>query len=166
MINRQIVSIDNSTNGSTIERFSPFTMVLSTSAYTSPNKIWKISYDFGDGHIEEKIITLEPNSYNSYLPIPSEPGDPRNRTVENHYYFDDVTEKNFLVKVLFHIIGTDIAEEVSFTLNLNLPKIEDIFESSDTIKLVGSRMFGLENQLVYIFESQNPNYLIPVLARF
>ena len=166
MINKQIISIDNSTNGSTIEGFSPFTMVLSTSAYTSTNKIWKVSYDFGDGYIDEKILTLNPVSYNSALSIPSEPGDPRNQTVEHLYYFDDSTKKSFLITVFFYVIGTDIVEQVSFTISLTLPKIEDIFESADTIKLVGSRMFGLENQLVYLFESQHPNYLIPMLARF
>ena len=166
MINRQVISIDNSTNGSTVEGFSPFMMVLSPSAYASTNKIWKVSYDFGDGYTDEKTLTLNPNSYDIQLPIPSEPGDPRNQTVEHLYFFDDSTKKSFLVTTFFYGIGTNIIEQVSFTLTLTLPKIEDIFESADTIKLVGSRMFGLENQLIYLFESQNPNYLIPVMAHF
>lgn len=166
MMNRQIILVDNSINGSTVEGFSPFTMVLSTSAYTSTNKIWKIGYDFGDGYIDERILNLNPNSYNPNLPIPSEPGDPRNQMVEHLYYFDDDNKKSFSITMFFYCIGTNIVEQVSFTLTLTLPKIEDIFESADTIKLVGSRMFGLENQLIYLFESQSPNYLIPVLARF
>ena len=149
-----------------VEGFSPFTMVLSTSAYTSINKIWKIGYDFGDGHTDEKILTINPNSYDPTLSIPEEPGDPRNQIVEHLYYFDDSTKKSFLVTASFYTIGVNIAEQVSFTMNLTLPKMEDVFNSADTIKLVGSRMFGLENQLIYLFESQNPNYLIPVLARF
>ena len=166
MINKQVISIDNLTNGTTVETFSPFTMVLSTSAYVSTNKIWKVVYNFGDGNYTEKVLTLNPNSYDPYLPLNTEPGDPRNVPVEHTYYFDDSPTKNFSVSVNFYRLGFSSPENVSFTLSLTLPKIADVFASTDTIKLVGSRIFGLENQLIYLFESQNPNYLIPVLAKW
>lgn len=166
MINKQSIYVNNLTNGTTVETFSPCTLVINTGGYVSSDKIWKIVYSFGDGNSSEKILSLNPNSYDPSLPIPIEPGDPRNFSVENTYYFDDVVSKDFLITINFYTIGNSSPETVSFTLRLTLPKIENIFESADTIKLVGSRMFGLENQLVYLFESQSPNYLIPVLARF
>lgn len=166
MINRQYISIDNASEGSVIETFSPFTMVLSTSAYVPTGKIWKISYDFGDGNQTDRVLSLNPNSTDVNLPIPQEPGDPRNFLVENQYYIDTVKTNDFLVNVYFYIIGANTPEKLSFTIRLNLPDISDIFESYNTIKLVGSRMFGLDNQLIYLFESQVPNYLIPVRAKF
>ena len=166
MINKQIVLVDNSTDGSNIQGFSPYNIVLSTAGYTSTNKIWKIVYDFGDGYSEEHKLTLKPNSYNPSLPISSEPGDPRNVNAEHLYYFDDFPTKNFTINIYFYTVGNSAPEKISFSVTITLPKIDDIFGSADTIKLVGSRMFGLENQLIYLFESQSPNYLIPGLARF
>jgi len=166
MINRQFIDVNNLTNGTTIETFSPCTLVINAGGYVSPDKIWKIVYSFGDGNSSEKILSMNPNSYNPSSPIPTEPGDPRNFSVENTYYFDDAVSKDFLITINFYTIGNSLPEIVSIILRLTLPKIDNIFEAADTIKLVGSRMFGLENQLVYVFESQRPNYLIPVLARF
>lgn len=165
MINQQTIILNNSTNGSVISKTSPFTMVLSTSAFTPSYKIWKITYDFGNGDIQEKTLSLTPNSTNSLLPIQSEPGDPRNYPVTTNYYFDDSSTKTYSINVKFYEIGQTLPEEVTFSLDLYLPTLESIFGLYENIKLLGSRSSGLDNQLIYLFESQNPNYLIPVLAR-
>ena len=165
MINQQIIDINNTSNGVTFSNFSPFTMVLSTSGYTSLNKIWKIAYDFGNG--DTQTVELKPTTETSTnLPIPSEPGDPRNSTVKSYYFFDDNSYKTYNLTIKFYTIGAETPETLNFSLYLRVPTIAEVLGLSTDIKVVGSRMFGLDNQLLYFLESQNPNYLLPVLMKF
>ena len=160
----EFINITNIINGSIIEAISPLTVTLNTSEFQSTDKIWKIVYDFGN--TRSQTVEFSPKLTNDFDTfIPDEPGDPRNVLVTTQYFFDDAPTKSYNITVQFYKIGITAPEIVSFTLSLKLPNMLDMFESVDSLKLVGSRMFGLDNRILYLFESQNTHYLLPVLAQ-
>lgn len=146
---------------------APFTLkintasILSYSGYYS-GKIYKISYDFGDGTVINDLLT--PDS------------DPVQNGKIHNYYLNNVTSKTFNVKV--NLYSTAASTPYSFTwgLNLTAPLIEnDIFNQIATpslsgyfqeIHLIGTRMFGSNDNILYMFETVNPNYVVPVLVNW
>lgn len=167
MINEKLIDVNNATYGETINMVSPVTLYFSTSGYIPTRKIWKIVYNFGDGN--QKVQMLQNSTFFenlTALPYQDEPGDPRNYIVNNHYYFEDGESKKYNITIEFHRIGIELPQILKFYLNLRLP----VFNSDDMpfkdFKLVGTRMFGLDNRMIYVFESQKQNYLLPVLLDF
>jgi len=165
MINSQTIQVDNSTDGSTISSYSPLSLTLCTSGFTPLNKIWKIECDFGnDLQSTEELIPLLDQPTGTF--ILDESGDPRNKLLTTSYFFDDTAQKIYNIKIQFYEIGISTPEEVNFTISLTLPSLETILGDSTNFNLVGSRMFGVTDRLLYMFESQSPNYLLPVLLEF
>lgn len=164
-MNNQTIYVDSTTNGKKFYSISPTTITLNTSAFNGLGKLWKIVYNFGNNEVKTQNFTINA-PYLSSLPIPDESGDPRNYPVHSNYYFDDSFTKTYTIKIDFYSIGIDIPETVSFDLMLRLPNIDEIFSTESELKLVGTRMFGTDNKILYIFESQSPNYLLPVIMKF
>jgi len=155
------------TNGLTeAVAISPSRLALKSDGYSTIGKLWKIVYDFGNGDIQTVLFKPIETGTGDEL-IPSEPGDPRNTIVYSTYYHEDLNdvEKTYKIKVYFYSIGINEPEILEFNLLLTLPIMRDVYPVDD-FKLVGSRMFGLDNQLIYLFESQAQKRLFPVLMKF
>jgi len=167
MINEKLIDINNATYGETINMVSPVTLYFSTSGYIPTRKLWKIVYNFGDGNQKTQMVQNFTTVENlTALPYQDEPGDPRNYIVNNRYYFEDDINKTYNISIEFYRMGIELPQILNFNLNLRLP----VYNSDDVhiknFKLVGTRMFGLDNRMIYVFESQKQNYLIPILLDF
>ena len=157
------INIQDYSNGQTLSGCSPMTINICTSSYNPSGKLWKISYDFGDGVLESDELKLLPENSNNY--IVDESGDPRNFIKSHTYFFDDSINKIYKLSINFYKIGENVPETFVLFFDLKLPKISDIFDNYSDIKLLDLNMFGPDDQTLYLFESQQPNYLIPVLLK-
>jgi hypothetical protein len=62
--------------------------------------------------------------------------------------------------------GISASNTLTYTIYLNLsaPPMENGYFQQ--VHLVGTRMFGPNNDILYMFETINPNYLAPVLVNW
>lgn len=143
-----------------ITGISPFTLSIFPSGISTQSKVYKITYDFGDGTIVDDILSYD--------------NDPLNNIKTNVYYLTANLNKSFDVKTYVYQLGTSLSYNYNFSLDLIVPSLEAIDSISQTlcsnyfeeVHLVGSRMFGPNNDILYIFESTNPNYIIPVAVNW
>ena len=146
-----------------ITGLSPFTLTINPSSISIPNKVYKIGYDFGDGTLIDNIIN--PDNDQDFL-----------KTTQTHvYYLTGDTQKTFNINVHAYQFNTSLYNDYTISLNLKTPPLEkkttnlsalSSFAYFDELHLVGSRMFGTENEVLYMFESINPNYILPVLVNW
>lgn len=134
---------------------APFELTLNPSTLNPFSKIHKIEYDFGDGFIFEQKLTLDSTKIT--------------KPVTHVYHLTSSFIGTFNVNVKTYLINKALPVSYGFTLRLNAPTLESISNPNtavpallDELHLIGSRMFGFNNELVYIFESINPNYTLPV----
>lgn len=142
-----------------ISGFSPFTVKIYPNGISSTSKIYKITYDFGDGNVFDDLLTPDSN--------------PVLKTTTHTYYLTGNLKQEYSVKTyVYYFAGSyDLYE---FSLNLNTPTLEGINTLAQTlcsnyfdeVHLVGSRMVGPDNDVLYIFESINPKYIIPVCVNW
>jgi hypothetical protein len=148
-----------------IDNNGPISITFNPSQLTTPNKISRIVYQFDDG---TPTITnsfyYSPTSISTMnYPFSSEPGDPRNFPVTKEFYSSKFFTQTFSVIVNIYQFGVVDPLEVLYTININAPQMDGLnggyFEE---MHLISARMFGLNNDILYTFETINPNYLIPV----
>jgi len=156
----------------TINILVPCSVTIDPSPIQSSNKIIRIIYDFGDGTIiNQSLIPSYIQSTDPSLPYPNEPGDPRNFKQKHDYSLFTQYKKVITINVFVYENDIDVPVVYTIVLNLSVPSLEHIDKTSgisyfDEIHLVGSRMFGTTNNLIYFFESINPNYLLPVFVNW
>lgn len=146
-----------------ITGLSPFTLTINPSAISTSNKVYKISYNFGDGTLIDKVIN--PDNDQGFL----------NTTQTHVYYLTGDIQKTFNINVHAYQFNTSLYNDYTISLNLKTPSLEkkttslsalSSFAYFDELHLVGSRMFGTDNEVLYMFESINPNYVLPVMVNW
>jgi hypothetical protein len=155
---------------------SPFVLNIDCKLLHPTKKVYKIEYDFGDNSPKEiKTLSAQPLKTNSSLPFPSEIADPRNIPTSHTFFVQDTEQRTFNIIVKsFFIENSEVPVNSSvhqINLNLKVPALDtkskaisaNFFED---VHLVSSRMFGIDNTLLYNFESYNPNYLLPTLVKW
>lgn len=156
--------------------YGPTTITFNPSSLNLPNKIVRIDYYFGDVHNEY----IKPISHGFYYsltsvdtqgyPFPSEPGDPRNFPVTHTFTSNQFSIQSFDVYIFIYQVNVADPVAVYYKINILAPNVDDY--SSDInpyfgeMHLISTRMFGTNNDILYTFESQNPNYVIPVLINW
>lgn len=146
-----------------ITGLSPFTLTINPSGISSSNKIYKLEYNFGDGSIIDRVLT--PDNDSDFL-----------KTLETHVFsLTGNLQKTFNINVHAYQFNTSLYNDYTISLNLKAPPIESTTTTLSTLSsyayfgemhLVGTRMFGTENEVLYMFESINPNYILPVLVNW
>jgi hypothetical protein len=146
-----------------ITGLSPFTLTINPSDISTSNKVYKLEYDFGDGTIVNQVLTTEDG------------GDPLSIQKTHVYYLTGNLQKTFNINVNAYQFNTSLYSNYKISLNLKVPFLESIVTSNsalsstsyfDELHLVGSRMFGTDNEILYMFESINPNYILPVMVNW
>lgn len=147
-----------------IEGTAPFTLTIMPSTISGLNKIRKIEYLYGDGTSEEQVL-FPANSANYIgLPYPLEPGDPRNYNKIKTFYVDS---NNVTYTTTINVYQIAVSSPSTYTINISLsaPYLENISGANgyfEDVHLRSTRMYGVDNRILYVFESSNPNYLLPV----
>jgi hypothetical protein len=158
----------NVTINTSLTGYCPFSLVINPSSISTLTKIRKIVYDFGDSKMEIKNFTYQLTSTNTLnYPFSAEPGDPRNFQVEHTYELLDSTKKVFNLNVSVYSFGVSQPELFSYDIELSTPKLDNSpFSYFNKFKLKDARMFGVSNDILYLFESEDPNYIIPVIINW
>jgi hypothetical protein len=166
MINDKTIYIDNTSNGITIKDIVPLNLFISTSGVDTIGKLWKIEYDFGNGKSHTQILKSDNNTTEN-LKFLQEPSDPRNFIVNSYYGYEDDSNFQYDLKINFYTINSEIPQTINVRLELELPKYNTNDIPISGLNLVGMRMFGIDNKIIYIFESgELEPVLIPILMDF
>ncbi len=151
-----------------IQTYAPFTLILNPSALSLDSKIHRIEYYFGDGKqkIQNLYFTLT-SAETMFMPYSAEPGDPRNFQQQNTYFLEKPESKVFVIEVRVYEFGSLDYKRYFVNLDLRPPILDG--QSSEYFKnlhLISTKMFGPDDKIFYVFESQSPTYILPALIKW
>jgi len=158
----QIVFLDSANQ--TLSGFAPFTLSIIPSSVSVSNKVYNIEY-----------ILDEETTINQRLTI-DEGGDPLYIPQIHTYYLTDTIFKKINIVVNVYTMGSSEPQKFNIDLNLLAPEMEtNIFDQTESgvlsgffqeMHLMGTRMFGPNNDILYMFESINKDQTIPALVNW
>lgn len=159
------IDLKTSLQGTTINDYAPLTLTINPSTLNVSNKIYKIEYIFEDDSKTQDLFYK--SSTSNTLPFPSEIGDPRNYKIDKTFYITTTaTSQLFGVSANIYQFGLTNPTKIQFKLNLSCPVMDGDFGFFDKVQLLYTRIFGANNDILYVFESVNPNYYIPVVVNW
>jgi hypothetical protein len=163
------ILLTQSLNGTVLNSFAPFTLTINPSAVNGiTKKIYKIDYIFDTETVSQKYFykTPEVNPPITY-PYPQEVGDPRNYIQSQTFFLPNVYKKDYTVSVDIYQIGIATPTNITFTLSLSAPKLDGSTNAMfSAVHLSYTRMFGFNNNILYILETEEPKYYIPVILNW
>jgi len=159
------INLTTSLHNTITSFYAPLTLTINPSSLIVSKKIYKIEYIFDD---EIKTQTLfYKKTTTETLPFSSEIGDPRNYKCNKTFYITSTaTSQIFGVSANVYQLGVTNPTKIEFKLNLISPKMDGTGGFFDSVQLLYTRMFGVNNDILYVFESVNPNYYIPVVVNW
>jgi hypothetical protein len=161
------INLTTSLHNTITSFYAPLSLTINPSSLIVSKKIYKIEYIFDD---EIKTQTLfYKKTTTETLPFPSEIGDPRNYKCNKTFYITSTaTSQIFGVSANVYQLGVTNPTKIEFKLNLNAPIMDGTNANAffDSVQLLYTRMFGVNNDVLYVFESVNPNYYIPVVVNW
>ena len=118
---------------------------------TNPNnpKIRKMIYDWGDGTIDTIDIFISSDDKQKINPAYT------NITKSFIANKDDLNTKTHIINISALRFGIKNPEIYKINLTLKKPEVFDFF--GNELELIESRMFGMDNKMLYVFEVKN-NY--------
>lgn len=152
------------TNNRVITGYGPFTLSINPSSISLPlgRKIYKIEYVYDDLETVKQTLFIAPSSQK--VPYSFETGDPRNYKQIKTFYLPNVYKKDYKIIVKTYNIGIVNPSIITFYLSLSAPQMDGTMNGFfSSVHLVHTKMFGIDNNILYIFETKNPNYYIPVI---
>jgi hypothetical protein len=156
---------------------NPFNMkkTPTSNEFDFSSKISKIVYDWGDGVIEtQKAIPAsfsDPQTTN--YPFVKEKGDPRNFikthiynfSSSDYYQITQTFEKLVDLNVYAYMYGVKDPITYKFRIRLSAPRLDGsktgFFKN---FHLIYTKMFDLDNKILYVFEGKDPSWIFPVLV--
>lgn len=162
-INTKHVDVRNN-NTLTIIAYSPCTIMFSTSSFGIGNKYWNIEYNFNDDTNASETTIVDDSIYGDdhiFLPIYDEPGDPRNSVVYHTYNIGTSSSRIYNTVLNFYEFLNPVPISIKINIMLHLPTVNEVLDGLD---LVDSKIIGSNDELLCVFESKTPQYLIPVIV--
>lgn len=147
---------------------APIEITFNPSKMNSFKKIYKIEYGFKEG-TQTQTLYYSPTSLESLsLPISTEPGDPRNFPKSSLYTLTDEFYQTFYTVIKYYTFDQSTPEpnEILYTINLKSPDLDGRFGLFNEMHLISNKMFDLDNKILYMFESYNPQYLLPAIVKW
>ena len=159
------INLTTSLHNTLISYYAPLTLTINPSTLNVSKKIHKIEYIFDD---ETKIQSLfYKKTTTETLPFPNEIGDPRNYKLNKTFFITSTaTSQVFGIIANVYQIGVTNPTKIEFKLNLTSPKMDGMGGFFDSVQLLYTRMFGVNNDILYVFETVDPNYYIPVVVNW
>jgi hypothetical protein len=142
--------------------YAPFTLTISPEGLygITDKKVRAIEYIWGDG--EKALINYKATtSTDINLVIFDEAGTPLNYPQTHNFYFKDLNLSVYNIKVNIYFFGTSTIS--SFNINLNLKNPDIIYGVNSYFSefhLIKTRMFDANDTLLYVFQTQEPNYIL------
>lgn len=160
------IQLSQSINGLTYNGYAPFSLTINPSSLIVDGKIYDIEYMFDDETLHQTYFFT--TSTNAAYPFSNDLGDPRNYLTNKKIYLPyNKTSHNFQITANVYQLGYPDPTKITFNLNLSAPKMDgNILPYFEKVHLSNARIFGLENHILYIFESKNPSYYIPFITNW
>jgi hypothetical protein len=155
-----------------IESYGPITITFNPAEVNLPKKINRIVYTFDDGSptITHSFYYSLTSPETANYPFPLEPGDPRNFKVTKTFGTNRFFRKTFNVYADVYQVGVYDPYRVLYIININAPEMDGENANGtvflEEMHLVSTRMFGANDDILYIFETKNPNYIIPFILNW
>jgi hypothetical protein len=147
---------------------APIEITFNPSKMNSRKKIYKIEYGFEEG-TKTQTFYYSPTSLSTLnLPFSAEPGDPRNYPKSSIYTLTDEFSRTFYTLIKYYTYNdySSDANEILYTINLKSPDLDGKFGLFNEVHLIYNKMFGFDNKVLYVFESYNPQYLLPSIVKW
>ena len=155
-----------------IDSYGPITLTFNPSALNLPKKINRIVYNFDDGSpsITKSFYYSLTSPETANYPYHTEPGDPRNYKVTKTFATNNYFQKTFTVYADVFQVGVYDPARVLYVINVKAPEMDGQNADSsvflEEMHLVSTRMFGVNDDILYIFETKNPNYIVPFVLNW
>lgn len=161
----QDILLKQSLSGTTINSYAPFTLSINPSGIDGlTTKVYKIEYYFSNSKKINQTWFYQTSAVNSGLAYQYDVGDPRNYSQNHTYYLPNTYTFDYPVSCKIFQIGNSNPITISFTIRLSAPKMDGTLNGFfSAVHLNYTRMFGYENNILYVFETENPKYFIPVV---
>jgi hypothetical protein len=161
------VDLKTSINNTIISDYAPLTLTLNPSSLNVSKKIYKIDYIFDDETITQKLFYK--STTNNTIPFPLEIGDPRNYKINKTFYFTSTAStQTYGISAYVYQIAVANPTKIEFKLILSKPKMDGQVTNAifDAVELLYTRIFGVNNDILYVFETKNPCYYLPVVVNW
>jgi len=161
------IDLKTTTHNTIVSDYAPLSLTINPSALSVSKKIYKIDYIFDDETKTQKLFYK--SSTTDILPIPLEIGDPRNYKINKTFYITSTaSSQTYGVSVYVYQIGVTTPTKIEFKLNLSKPKMDGSVSGTvfDSVELLYTRIFGVNNDILYVFETKNPCYYLPVIVNW
>lgn len=157
------IILSTTSSGLALSGYAPFTLTLNPSAWALSNKLVKILYQWGT---DTDVVTLIPSlSSNSLtLPFSAEKGDPRNFPVSHQFLLTSVSAARYNIGISAYQMGLSAPSAIALVLEVYQPNSLSTILTG--LKLVDARMFGSDDQVLYVLESTTPNFIYPILVQW
>lgn len=153
-------------NNTVINSYAPCNLTLNPFQLTYSNKIYQIDYLIDDNIVKSQRYYFN-NIATNGIPFPNDEGDPRNHPLKAVISLSDSIKKDYNVKINTYTIGSVNPNTISFVLSLSAPKMDGSLNAYfSSVHLSHTRMFGVDNNILYVFETKKPNYYIPLLINW
>lgn len=131
---------------------APFTLTVDPFGYKPPYKVRKIEYVWGDGTTD--VIEYQPNPSLNLNKLSL--GDPLNFPKTKTYQIKDQFVSEYNAKIIFYFFGTKETTTFEIFLTLITPDLDfGINRIFEEFHLVKTKMFGVDNTIVYTFQGIN-----------
>jgi hypothetical protein len=162
------VNLTTSINNTTILDYAPLVLTINPATLDVSSKIYKIEYIFDDADNKTQKLFYK-SSTTENLPFPSEIGDPRNYKTNKTFYFTSTAfSQTYGVSAYVYQMGVVNPTKIEFKLRLTKPKMDGKVAGAvfDAVELLYTRIFGVNNDILYVFETKDPCYYLSVVVNW
>jgi hypothetical protein len=166
MLYNRTVLLDSTQEQQVISDYAPFELTVNPSNIAFSKKIRAIEYVWGDGTTD--IVKYRPLiGINTNLSFPTDIGDPRNYSKSKYFYSNDPSLSKYVTTINVYFFGLPNPFVFTIVLTLKNPPMDYSLNSFfDEIHLVKTKMFGLDNEILYTFQTQNEDCLLMSLVNW
>ena len=160
------INLSTNLNNTFVTDYAPLSLTIDPGYLIVSKKIYKINYIFEDETITKNLYYS--NEVDESLPIQTEVGDPRNYKINKklHLSKSDIQQRKKIIVEIYQI-GVSTPTIIILYVDLIAPTLDGSNNGFfDNVNLLYSRMFGVNNDILYVFESKNPNYYIPIVVNW
>jgi hypothetical protein len=146
----------------TISDFAPFKLTIDPSTLSISHKVRAIEYIWGDGTTD--IVKFKPSTT---VTNGLESGDPRLFAKDKFYSSKDPNLSTYVVTVKIYAFGTSDILTFTIVLNLKNPIMDySINQYFEDIRLIKTKMFGADNNILYTFQTKNEDNILMSLVNW
>lgn len=160
------INLKTDVHNSTYSDYAPLKLTVDPRSLEVANKIHRIEYIFDNLETRNQNLFFTASATNGY-PFPKEVGDPRHYPQIKTFYLPNKMTHTYGITANVYQIGLTTPTKITFKLNLSAPKMDgEILSVFTSVNLIYTRMFGVNNDILYVFETTEPNYYIPLIINW